>query len=357
MNYSTIILCLLLIFPPNFQEDWDKILDKYESLCDECINLKLRAKIGEKVSHSELNGLLSSLSELRKILKDSSGSMSPEQEKRFERIKERYSVSMGGGSRADAKTKDETTVPEVIGGPPKEKTTAVPKDKRIKTADAAAVQNALPDEKPKERTKAVDLPQVRDSVVRRYAGAVTTGTVTAGVIPFKAYLPVPGGALTGPRKRMLAFSLCAVASVVPDFSYGLSFSIAENRHKYGGYVKFRSNFKFQDYAYECKSDGSRDEGSIWTTGNSCVSVLNVSAGARKNFISWLGVYAGLGYGRYLTLWEDVSGNYAKVTDYSVSSVSLEAGVLLDFKPVEITAGVSTIGFKYTCLEVGVGFRF
>ncbi|MGN0188582.1 MAG: hypothetical protein ACI395_03620, partial [Candidatus Cryptobacteroides sp.] len=55
------------------EKDWDRILDKYESLCDECADLKLRAEAGERVSRSSFNKLVSALRELRQELRDGSG--------------------------------------------------------------------------------------------------------------------------------------------------------------------------------------------------------------------------------------------------------------------------------------------
>ena len=38
-------------------KDWDRILDKYESLCESCIQLKLKAEAGEKISKSAFGKL------------------------------------------------------------------------------------------------------------------------------------------------------------------------------------------------------------------------------------------------------------------------------------------------------------
>ena len=64
-------------------KDWDRILDKYESLCESCIQLKLKAEAGEKISKSAFGKLFSSLAELRTELKEGSGSMSEQQRERF----------------------------------------------------------------------------------------------------------------------------------------------------------------------------------------------------------------------------------------------------------------------------------
>ncbi|MGN0188006.1 MAG: hypothetical protein ACI395_00670, partial [Candidatus Cryptobacteroides sp.] len=159
------------------------------------------------------------------------------------------------------------------------------------------------------------------------------------------------------RQRILDYSICACVSVYPELSYGAVFAIMSHKNRWGGYLKYRSNFKSRSFSYECSSDGSYSSGKIWASGNTSVSLMNVSAGARKNFGKWVGVYAGAGYGRYVTCWEDIGGDWAKVTDISTGGLSLECGAILDLGPVEIQAGVATVMFRYTGLEICFGFRF
>ena len=97
-------------------KDWDRILDKYESLCESCIQLKLKAEAGEKISKSAFGKLFSSLAELRTELKEGSGSMSEQQRERFASIRARYSAVFGG-TQAVAQEQHEDTpgVPERSG--------------------------------------------------------------------------------------------------------------------------------------------------------------------------------------------------------------------------------------------------
>ena len=76
---------------PASDRKWDRVLDRYESLCNECLAMKRKAEAGEKVSTKSLTRVLSDLEELRNVLKDAGGSMSPEQLSRFDNIRRRYS--------------------------------------------------------------------------------------------------------------------------------------------------------------------------------------------------------------------------------------------------------------------------
>lgn len=313
-------------------EDMDKALDKYELLCDECVDLMLRLEAGEKVSRSVVSGLLSSLSDLRKLLRESSGSMTPAQRKRFERIKERYAMAAGG-------PKETERVPVSVPEPP------------VKTAPPVVMPVA-----PAVAEVKVERKSMGDTLqALSYSFPSVVGMEISG--PQRSARLVTSAMRRKQAKRRFTYSLGASISVVPDLSYGAVFSMMSNANGFGGYVKFTGNFASFDYDYECLSDGSFSGGTIWTNGNSSVSVMNFTAGLRKNFWPFLGCYAGAGYGRYATFWYDVSDNRAKVTDYSVSGASFECGLLLDLGYVEFSAGVSTIAFRYSSLDLGISIRF
>ena len=65
MKKSLIVIFLCLFMLPVYggnmsvDKDWDRILDKYESLCESCIQLKLKAEAGEKISKSAFGKLFS----------------------------------------------------------------------------------------------------------------------------------------------------------------------------------------------------------------------------------------------------------------------------------------------------------
>lgn len=369
MRYRIFILCLFAIFlllphdaagfvysPGPQVQDWDRILDKYESLCDECIDLMLRVEAGEKVSRTAVSGLLSSFTELRKILRDGSGAMSAAQRKRFERIKERYASAVGetdGGDETKEEPRDSAAVRAVdaaAAGHGRE----VP-GSRNRTAGTGRAEDAKPAKaEPVVEKKRAPFGYAVPQMNTAFGGYAWT-EASASIIPLPVSSPPTDHAVSAGRR--FSFSVGAVFSAVPDFSYGAVASMVSEKYSFGGYIKFRGDFNPSAYDYECRSDGAFSGGTVWANGDASVSKMQLSLGARKNFRPWLGMYAGAGYGRYLTFWDDVEGNRAKVTDYSVSGMSFECGLLLDFGPVEFMAGVSTIMFRYSDVELGVGVRF
>ena len=369
MLYIKYMKCLLSIFllfllaPASgnsasspLEKDWDRILDKYETLCDECADLKLRAAAGEKVSRSSFNKLVSALKDLRQELREGSGTMSAAQRARFDRIRSRYASMFGESSQENASE-----------APVRIRTVS---DKGDKEETGKSGKSAGPVVKPSGsnvKSEPVVKKSLRDSLpIDPPANLLPPSNPAPAIlssqenISLAIHYPIVDYTIpktTAARQKILDYSICACAGVYPELSYGAVFSMMSRKNRWGGYLKYRSNFKSRTFSYECSSDGSCSSGQIWSSGNTSVCLMNVSAGARKNFGKWVGVYAGAGYGRYVSCWEDIDGNWAKVADISVSGLSLECGAVLDFGPVEIQAGVATVMFRYTGLEICLGFRF
>ena len=150
----------------------------------------------------------------------------------------------------------------------------------------------------------------------------------------------------------LGLSILASFSV-PDPSAG---AMALWCRKFGGYVRFQSDFSSPTHSYDCCQDGTTDEGYIWTSGESRVSKLSITAGGTSQCKGWLYIYAGAGYGRRILLWQDRAGAWAKVSDASMSGLAADAGMLMRFGRFAVYAGISTIAFRYLDASVGFGIN-
>lgn len=158
-------------------------------------------------------------------------------------------------------------------------------------------------------------------------------------------------------KDVLKSSVLVLAEVapVPQPSYGLMIGYVK---KWGGYLKVRSNFVFPKTSLVCTSDGKVEGGgTIWTTGQTKLSNLNITAGGMYRATKWLYPYIGAGYGSRKYYWEDHTGAWATVKDYSFTGVSVDAGAVLKFGMFACSVGVSNIMFKHTEFEVGIGVIF
>lgn len=69
---------------------YDEALDRYEAICNRCLEMRNSASWGFKVSASEFNKLLNELSSLRNAIMGASGEMSDSQRGRFNRIRNNY---------------------------------------------------------------------------------------------------------------------------------------------------------------------------------------------------------------------------------------------------------------------------
>lgn len=146
----------------------------------------------------------------------------------------------------------------------------------------------------------------------------------------------------------------ASMSVYPQLSYGLMLGYVK---KFGGYVKFRSDFVSASPAYLCDRQGMTDGGIIWATGEQRKSRMLATGGALFRVAKWFYPYVGAGYGSRNVYWQDYEGQWAKVVDFSCKGIALEVGTIFKLGPVAISAGVSNTAFKYTEVEVGVGLMF
>ena len=357
MKKSLLVIFLCLFMLPVYggsmavDKDWDRILDKYESLCESCIQMKLRAEAGEKVSKTAFLNLFSSLAELRTEVREGKGFMTEQQLERFESIRARY-AAVFGGSHTGAQEMEQTAV---IPGVPNrtDSVNPVSKPKTVIHNDRPIAIAA--------KDSVLSITAAKDSVRQRPEAIPHLYMPGADIlVPYTGALAVCSSQCDVPMDvvpRRLYGSASFVMAVWPVLSYGGSLSLFDRNSLWGGYVRFHSNFKPVAYSYICSSDSSWDGGIMWPSGNSQISIMQASVGVRKNFCPWFGLSVGAGYGRKVVLWEDLAGEWAKVQDLSTSNVLLECGLILDAGPVEIQAGISSIAFRTISLEFGLGFRF
>ena len=168
-------------------------------------------------------------------------------------------------------------------------------------------------------------------------------------------LPLP---TLEPAPRRLRFGVGGVVAVVPDISYGLLLNLDFLRSRWGLYSRYRSNFNPLNCAYDCLSDGTAGGESLWFSGKESAYKMQFSLGLRRKLLPFLGVSVGAGYGNYVTAWEDLSGRWARVEDYSASGFLLELELYVPLgKAMELSAGFSTTAFRYSDLELGLAICF
>lgn len=305
----SLALCSSVFAPAQTQGDdaWDIALDRYERICNECIDLKARIAAGETVTRAEADGVMSELSRLRLQMSVENGQMSPAQRVRREYIARcfeqgRKTTDSAAGPAAGADTSSEMPSPEVEPSAPE-----------------AAVPPAL---------------ESSDGAADAVSGAAQ-------------------------KKRRMMVTLLAGFN---PFSFGGIF--LETSGHYGFYVKAMTNFRSPSFSYSCDSDGVI----VSSDGSREVFWAKPGSGARRSYFSavvgptfspkpFFDVRLGVGYGWNRWLWTDSEGLSVLVSDRSLRTAAFDAGADFHWKMLSVSVGLETLCFKTFTPYIGAGINF
>lgn len=110
---------------------------------------------------------------------------------------------------------------------------------------------------------------------------------------------------------------------------------------------------------ECGKDGDINGSAPFYSGKTRKSAFMINAGAVHRLSNRVAIFEGLGYGSTSLAWQlaqSEGGSYVKNSYYCRSGISAEAGVLLTFNRITLSASVATIKTKDWFGSVGVGIR-
>ena len=141
--------------------------------------------------------------------------------------------------------------------------------------------------------------------------------------------------------------------------------------KTGWYFSARSGTMFEQAPYTYGGTGWSpvfDEPQYFSFNNAeKIKRLSLTAGLTQQMGRNSFFYIGGGYGVKDLLWQmdiysyaddsKVGNEYVKHPDYSYSGFEAEAGLIFRMKSFLITAGASSVNFKYTNWTFGLGFNF
>ena len=322
------------------QTDWDTVLDRYERISRQCLELRAKVVSGETVADRSLAGLLQELSQLKSTLQGASGKMSPAQRKRFSRIRDEYAKAIGGNP-PQQKSKTE---------PVKPKTATVQSEPAAQVEHRnAPLQNrllalntaqpiAVRCDAPSLSLKPISLPDRREAATEIHR--------------------VPLHYQASPRQPQgLHGFVLASASVPTTFTYGGMAGLSGRR--LGMVISGRSNFQSVSASYRCVSDGTIEGGGrFWGDGSSACTAWAVNAGPVIRFGGHLSVFASGGLGVQKHYWHDITGSWAEVTDLSHRGLSLEAGAITTWHHIALSVGVSWLHpARQAAATLGLGFAF
>lgn len=155
-------------------------------------------------------------------------------------------------------------------------------------------------------------------------------------------------------------------SVAPQLSYGAM--IGQMYKGVGWYVNVKSNFVLGiESTLSCEQGGFVGEYKPFYNGEKATSSFIANGGVMLNFLEWskatknkfntFGLYLGAGYGKREVYWQTTDYQWVKYNPDSYSGVSAEVGLFGSIYGVTLSAGISTIAFKYMEMTVGVGYIF
>ena len=327
------------------KQDWDKILDSYSELCNECIELKLRSEAGEKLSQRSVSKLFARLEELRDNLSGAESQMSEEQRRRFEAIKQRYVQAFSPAPEAKEAS-------ELV---PKQSVEQSKEQTRLSERQSSGSNLG----KGGTIAQSVEMKITREKVA---LPLVSASFKNEAEHYSESSIPAPKAQLKMENREgkdaAYHFDVLALASVMPAPGASLALSFTPASFPIGGYLKATSNFiSPRSCAYSCMPDGSSGAGKVWLSGEESRSLWQLSAGAVIPISESFSLCAGLGYGSLMLSWEDISGSWVKVEDLSVSGAVLEAGVTCRFRQFILGAFLGTTRFRSLNLEFGLGLSF
>ena len=280
------------------RSDNDILLDRYELACRDCLELKSKARNGEKVTRKDATEHLNMFVALNSVIKTCPEPLTCEQKIRFDAVNQWFAT----GTRP--MVLDHENIPQVI---------------------------------------ALKMPGVRQMQEDLYL-AETCRDISDDV----ERIPVQ-------EKRFRTY-LTAIISA-PNTAYGGMVGLRYD--EWGGYVRFKCRFASAKPSYSCTSDGQIDESGMtfWPGEKTGRTTLTAIAGVLWGFSDRLCLYGGLGYGKKSILWEDIDGSWAQVSDLSFKGLSAEAGILASWKFMTIGLGVSTTAFHSASIDISAGFCF
>ena len=292
----TLFLCVFSFHMVKAQESLDSELERYEQMCEVCLELKARMARGEQISREEAKATIDFFVTTNRRLKSKEAEMTAMQRHRFRDVGEWFA-------------------------------TGVRPPKPFGAESLPDLDCRLPSRLPVNEFAEILIPQQE-----------------RGVSPSVRLW-----------KYKTDFIILAEMSA-PDLSYGLRAGV--KGVTFGGYLAFRSNFVKASADYTCHSDGTIENGSVfWPGGAERTASFTASAGFLAQAASWLTFYAGAGYGSRQLLWQDIDGGWAEVSDWSAKGLAMEAGAIFRWNRIAFSAGVSSVKFRTFSATAGVGFCF
>ena len=327
--------------------DWDKVLDRYEDICKQCITLREKIQAGESVSDRAVASLLQEISQLRSTLQSASGSMTASQKERFNTIRDSYlgEQKTGVTDNSQKKKAAETDIKSTGQPMPSKSTDYTDNTVIIRERNDSLI--SLLDEMVAHPYVSSTLAHAPDQISSENVSL----TETIYVDNVMNGTPIPGFRRDG-------IELYALTAYNRAWSFG-GMLIHRGDPLRSGYLGVLSNFSYLGHDYSCSSNGVIDGGgSFWGDGRFADNELFVTAGVSvwRNKTGNISAYMGAGYGINERLWRDITGKWAVVSDVSGRGLVLQGVAAIRFRKLSIIPNVIYMpSTNYVLPSIGLGY--
>lgn len=344
IGISVILAIMLLCFCQQVysqnQGGWDRTLDRYELICERCIELLEQKRNGKDVAQESLSSLLTQLSLLKSSLNEAGKQMSPAQKMRFEMIRRRFATIQTGNSDSSGSNLG-------AGAGRTEEIVTKATSKQVTIAKTAIADSPLT-----TRHIFPALPSISSTSHIKIPAVQKLASESIDWRP--AAEPAVPIAFSGSKGEILAG---LQAGAFPSFNLGGFAAFCPGR--YGFYLKGRTDLAggVPEYSFSLNSDGwIEGGGKIWSDGEQYRKRMVATAGAIFK-AGPIAAYAGVGYGSYRCFMEGPNEQLGLVSDLSIKGLSVDIGLMTGLGS-RFFAGVGACatGFKYSELEITLGIR-
>ncbi len=320
-SLPVIFLLLFASFRLAAQDDCDSVLDRYEQICDKCLELRTRMAAGESVDYSAVTGLLEELGKLRAQLRSASGSMTKEQKERFASIRSRYDGHASPPGQTAKAGRKPVKAKKRIQPPPLE-----PKFPRHPPIEAVMPPPGVP--------------------------PLPIGTSIAG-----ALAPRPPAPARPQAKSPCPWRFDAALTVQFNATPAAGLFASTSYKAFGAFLSARTNFvPAIKESYAITADGRIEGGGLfWGQGASSYSLGSICAGPIWHLLPSLALYVGAGYADSSLMLLDAGGKWARVTDYGARGLAGEAGAVVTLGSFNILAGLWWQ--REVAFTAGLGWKF
>ena len=317
---SILAFAVLLMVSPlcsaQKQSNWDEALDRYELICERCLELRAGQASGEKVDRESMLSLLGQLSTLKRTLDDARGQMSSAQKARFEMIRRRFA----GQDYASSMPAVEATAP---------------KERRTAASRKAEASKPTPLETVQEQE---NIRSLGDSIIEVHAPVVRAETgADAHALSMQPDHFVTE-AVRDETEKLRPFEYHERPTRFIGIQAGLSghlsagLTAGSTGQRWGAYSSVRMSIPAgsESASYDCDSNGLiPGGGTIWSVGESRKIRFSVTGGILAKAGNRAVIYGGAGYGSYSYMVLDMDGRWARVSDISGKGFSIETGVIFE----------------------------